>query len=160
MIIDVHSHLSTLEQWGPEFCKAFGGTYSGSGIDLHGTPERHFAETQPADRVIVFGRPVHPPRPASRARLTHDSFIDRLVWDKLEQLGVQPSGFADDATFLRRVFQDTIGTLPTPEQARRFLADTDPDRRTKLIDYVLDRDEYADYWTMRWSDILMGLMFN
>ena len=82
------------------------------------------------------------------------NFIDRLVWDKLEQLGIQPSGFADDATFFRRVFQDTIGTLPTPVQARRFLADTDPYRREKLIDQVLERDEYADYWTMRWSDML------
>ena len=88
------------------------------------------------------------------ARPAEANFVDRLVWDKLEQLGIQPSGFADDATFLRRVFQDTIGTLPTPEQARQFLTGNDPDRRAKLIDHVLDRDEYADYWTMRWSDTL------
>jgi hypothetical protein len=55
MIIDVHSHLSTLEQWGPVFAEAFGGAYKGSGIDLDGTPDKHYAATGQADRVVVFG---------------------------------------------------------------------------------------------------------
>ncbi|MEX0819460.1 MAG: DUF1549 and DUF1553 domain-containing protein [Pirellulaceae bacterium] len=82
------------------------------------------------------------------------NFIDRLVWDKLQRLGIEPSELADDATFLRRVYLDTIGTLPTTLEVRQFLADNSPDKRTRLIDHLLERDEYVDYWTMRWLDIL------
>ena len=82
------------------------------------------------------------------------NFVDRLVWDKLGRLGIAPSGLADDASFLRRVYIDTIATLPTPEEARRFLASDDPKKRSRLVDRLLGRDEYVDYWTMRWSDIL------
>lgn len=95
------------------------------------------------------------PRPhAEFARPPENNFIDRLVWDKLQQLGIEPSDEADDAEFLRRVYLDTIGTLPTPSEARRFLADDTPDKRARLIDHLLERDEYADYWTMRWLNIL------
>jgi hypothetical protein len=82
------------------------------------------------------------------------NFIDTHVWNKLERLGIPPSELADDATFLRRVFLDTIGTLPTGKEARTFLADTDPQKRARLIDRLLDRPEYADYWAMRWADLL------
>src|SRR5207302_6897321 len=81
-------------------------------------------------------------------------FIDRLAWDKLERLGIAPSDLAEDATFLRRVFLDAIGTLPTAAEARLFLADTRADKRARLIDQLLQRPEYADYWAMRWSDLL------
>jgi hypothetical protein len=95
------------------------------------------------------------PRPSVKfARPAENNFVDRLVWDKLQRLGIEPSGPADDAAFLRRVFLDTIGTLPTPDEARRFLADTATDKRERLIDRLLDRDEYADFNTMRWLDIL------
>lgn len=82
------------------------------------------------------------------------NFIDRLVWDKLQRLGIAPSGLASDAVFLRRVSLDLIGTLPTAAEARKFLTDTAPDKRARLIDQLLQRDEYVDYWTMRWADIL------
>ena len=83
-----------------------------------------------------------------------NNFIDALAWDKLERLGIEPSPLSDDATFLRRVSLDTIGTLPTSEEVRRFLDDTAPDKRSRLIDQLLDRDEYAEYWTMKWLNIL------
>lgn len=87
-------------------------------------------------------------------RPPEQNFIDHLVWDKLQRLGIEPSGLADDATFLRRASLDTVGTLPTAEEARRFLDSTDPQKRTRLIDELLHRSEYADYWAMRWSDLL------
>lgn len=95
------------------------------------------------------------PKPGVKVvRPSEANFVDKLVWDKLELLGVQPSAMADDAVFMRRVFLDTIGTLPTADEARHFLARSSADKRTQLIDELLARDEYADYWAMRWSDIL------
>jgi hypothetical protein len=69
-------------------------------------------------------------------------------------LGIIPSEPADDATFMRRVYLDVIGTLPTADEVRAFLADAAADKRNKLVDRVLAREEYADYWAMRWSDLL------
>lgn len=95
------------------------------------------------------------PRPGVRfVRPPEANFVDTLVWNKLEQLGIPPSQLADDATFLRRVFLDTIGTLPSSTEARTFLANADPLKRAKLIDHLLERPEYADYWTMKWADLL------
>lgn len=95
------------------------------------------------------------PRPGVKfQRPPENNFIDRLVWDKLQRLGIEPSGPADDAAFMRRVFLDTIGTLPTATEARAFLSDTATDKRSRLIDRLLARDEYADYAAMRWLNIL------
>ena len=95
------------------------------------------------------------PRPGVKfARPAESNFIDKKVWDKLERLGIPPSDLADDATFLRRVFLDVIGTLPTSAEASAFLADAAPDKRAKLIDKLLERPEYADFWAMKWADIL------
>ncbi|MEO2024968.1 MAG: DUF1549 and DUF1553 domain-containing protein [Fuerstiella sp.] len=98
---------------------------------------------------ITLPRPgVTFPRPAE------NNFIDALAWDKLERLGIEPSGRSDDAMFLRRVYLDTIGTLPTPQQAREFLNDPATNKRATLIDQLLNRDEYVDFWTMKWLDVL------
>jgi hypothetical protein len=81
--------------------------------------------------------------------------IDQLVWDRLKLLGILPSGPADDATFLRRLFLDTIGRLPSAEEAKEFLADTGSDKRSRWIERVLAREEFADLWAMKWGDILL-----
>ncbi len=95
------------------------------------------------------------PRPGvTFARPPENNFIDTLAWNKLERLGIEPSPLSDDATFVRRVSLDTIGTLPTAEEVRQFLSDTSPDKRSGLIDRLLERDEYVDYWTMNWLNIL------
>jgi hypothetical protein len=95
------------------------------------------------------------PRPGVKfPRPPEANFVDKHVWDKLERLGIPPSELADDATFLRRVYLDTIGTLPTAAEAGAFLADAAPDKRAKLIDKLLERPEYADFWALKWSDVL------
>jgi hypothetical protein len=87
-------------------------------------------------------------------RPSENNFIDGLVWNKLERLGIEPSLLADDATFVRRVYLDTIGRLPTSKEAREFLVNSAADKRPRLIDDLLQRPEYAEYWTMLWSDLL------
>ncbi|MCC6511097.1 MAG: DUF1549 domain-containing protein, partial [Pirellulaceae bacterium] len=95
------------------------------------------------------------PRPGQTfERPSVNNFIDQLTWEKLQRLGIPPSGLCDDATFLRRASLDVIGTLPTPDQVRAFLNDPAANKRQRLIDQLLERDEYADYWTMQWLDIL------
>lgn len=95
------------------------------------------------------------PRPGVRfPRPAEVNFIDKHAWNKLERLGIPPSNPADEATFFRRVYLDTIGTLPTVTEARAFLASSDPKKRARLIDQLLDRPEYADYWAMQWADLL------
>ena len=80
--------------------------------------------------------------------------IDSLIFDKLQQLGLHPSGLASDATFLRRVHLDIIGTLPTPVEVTAFLGDGAPDKRARLVDRLLERPEYADFWANKWTDLL------
>jgi hypothetical protein len=87
-------------------------------------------------------------------RPPENNFIDKLAWDHLTRLGIPPADLADDATYLRRVYLDTIGTLPTAAEARAFLADKRANKRALVIDQLLDRPEYADYWAMKWSDVL------
>jgi len=80
--------------------------------------------------------------------------IDEAVFGRLERLGIESAGVCPDAVFLRRAYLDVIGTLPTPDEARAFLADRDPDRRRALVDRLLAREEFADYWAMKWGELL------
>jgi hypothetical protein len=91
---------------------------------------------------------------AKYPNLPRYNYIDEHILRKWKMLGLLPSGLCDDATFIRRVYLDVIGTLPSPEEVRAFLADRSSDKRAKLIDRVLDRPEYADYWTLKWGDLL------
>jgi hypothetical protein len=82
------------------------------------------------------------------------NYIDRHVFAQLRLLRIEPSPLASDEHFLRRAYLDAIGRLPTPEEARRFLADTDPGKRDRLIDALLERPEFADWWALKWADRL------
>jgi hypothetical protein len=83
-----------------------------------------------------------------------NNFIDRHVFTKLRTLRIQPAELAGDSVFLRRVFLDTLGVLPAAEEARRFLSDPRPDKRERLIDELIQRPEFADFWALKWSDLL------
>lgn len=90
----------------------------------------------------------------SRASLTPQGKIDELVFGQLKRLGIQPANLCSDAVFVRRVYLDVTGTLPTAQEVSQFLADQDPNKRSALIDRLLERDEFADYWAMKWGDLL------
>jgi hypothetical protein len=92
--------------------------------------------------------------PTPFPKIDPNNRIDELVFAKLQKLGFPPSELCSDGAFLRRAYLDAIGTLPKPEEARAFLADPDPAKRTKLIDRLLERDEYADFWALKWGDLL------
>ncbi len=83
------------------------------------------------------------------------NIIDQLVVDKLRALNMPPSPICTDGEYLRRAHLDTLGVLPTADETTRFLADVDPLKRQKLVDDLLTRAEFVDYWTYYWSDVLL-----
>lgn len=80
--------------------------------------------------------------------------IDKLVFANLDRLGLKPANLCSDAVFVRRVYFDVIGTLPSASEANEFLLSRDPKKRAALIERLLAREEFADYWAMKWSDLL------
>jgi hypothetical protein len=95
-----------------------------------------------------------PGKPVGDAGFAEFNFIDRHVNAHLKKLNLRPSDVSDDATFLRRAHLDVIGTLPTADEARRFLDDKSADKRAKLVDALLERPEFADFWALKWADLL------
>lgn len=89
------------------------------------------------------------------AQAPRRNFIDELVLEKLQALNIPPSPRANDAEFIRRAFLDTIGILPSVSETRSFLDDKSPGKRDRLIEELLNRPEFADYWTYKWSDLLL-----
>ena len=98
----------------------------------------------PESETNVFDQPAVP---------AAESQIDKLVFSQFERLNLQPV-LCSDAVFVRRVYLDVLGALPTAREAREFIDDTSTDKRRLLIDRLLERDEFADYWAMKWGDIL------
>jgi len=88
------------------------------------------------------------------AALTSENKIDELVSARLQVLKFQPANICSDAVFVRRIYLDTIGALPTAVEAENFILDRNPDKRAVLIDHLLARDEFADDQAMKWSDLL------
>ena len=89
------------------------------------------------------------PRPEEPGRR-----IDERVRATLKQQGFSLAGRCSDEVFVRRVFLDVIGSIPTAPEVRAFLADPDPAKRSKLVDQLLQREEYAAYWGLKWGDLL------
>ncbi len=82
------------------------------------------------------------------------NFIDRLVNGKLRQLQVLPSGLCSDDEFVRRAFLDAAGRLPTSAETREFQNEVEWDKRSRLIDRLLESPDHASFWTLHWADVL------
>ena len=82
------------------------------------------------------------------------NYVDTHVHSKLRKLRIVPSAVCTDEEFLRRVFVDITGTMPTIDDYEKFLADTTPDKRDKLVDQLLQRKEFVDIWVMKWAELL------
>ncbi len=81
--------------------------------------------------------------------------IDDLVLAKLRELHIAPAQVCSDSEFIRRAYLDAAGILPSRAEVEAFLADTAPNKRVTLVDRLLERDEFVDYWAYKWSDVLL-----
>jgi hypothetical protein len=98
--------------------------------------------------------PVKKLEGADFARFPVHNPVDSFVYKRLEALGILPSELCTDAEFLRRSSLDCIGKLPSPQQARDFLADRSPDKRSRWIEALLRDPNYADHWAVKWGDLI------
>ena len=103
-----------------------------------------------------FGIPFdHEIAPNVYSDAPRNNYIDDLVIEKLRALRIAPSEPVGDTAFLRRAYLDAMGALPSPAEVERFIADPSPDKRQRLIDAILEREEFIDYWAYKWSDLLL-----
>jgi hypothetical protein len=84
-----------------------------------------------------------------------NNYIDDAILDHLRALHIPPSPQAGDAEFIRRAYLDAAGILPSTSDVDRFLKDPSPEKRNRLIDELIKRPEFVDYWTYKWSDLLL-----
>lgn len=105
--------------------------------------------------VVVVTAPHEQAVPAAKYA-ARNNFIDDHVLAKLAALRIEPSDLCSDEAFVRRVYLDAAGILPMPQEVRDFLADPSPDRRGKLIDRVLERPEFVDFWTHWLADLVQN----
>jgi len=118
-----------------------------------------FGETTILVRFLNRQVPVRlafiPARPDFKwSKPKENSFVDHEVFAKLRSLRMNPSPLCSDEIFLRRASLDLLGILPSAEEARAFVAKKDSSKRAKLVDQLLDRGEFADFWALKWSDLL------
>ncbi|AMV23090.1 Bacterial Ig-like domain (group 2) [Gemmata sp. SH-PL17] len=105
--------------------------------------------------VTVFSVPFD--RPVDEKRFVPaNNFVDTHVSAKLKELRIEPSDLCTDDEFVRRVFLDALGALPTPAEATAFSADSDPKKREKLVDAILARPEFNDYWALQLGDLFQN----
>jgi hypothetical protein len=81
------------------------------------------------------------------------NYVDTHTFAKLKMLNIQPSEVCSDQEFIRRAYLDVCGILPGPDEVTKFLTSKDATKRAKLIDDLLEKPEYADFWTLKWSDV-------
>jgi len=104
---------------------------------------------QPVRLAFLPSRPTFVwsnPQPAN--------YIDEQIFAKLRSFRINPSKPATDGEFVRRAYLDLLGILPTADEARAFVSDQSPDKRARLVDELLNRPEFADFWALKWADLL------
>ena len=101
-------------------------------------------------QVIVIPKGLQYTWPA----VPENNFIDTLVNAKLKKLRLLPSPLCSDQTFVRRAHLDITGTLPSPDEVERFLADASPQKRERVVDQLLARKEFVEMWVMKWAELL------
>jgi hypothetical protein len=106
------------------------------------------------DRQATLQVAFVPPGPFTWPDMPEANFVDQHIFAKLRALRLAPSELCSDSVYLRRVYLDLLGILPTATEARAFLADARPDKRARLVDALLERPEFADWWALKWSDLL------
>ena len=119
----------------------------------------HDGETTVIVRYLHLQQPVRlafvPDRPGFRwGGRTSAHVVDRHLSEKLQAMRINPSQPCTDGEFVRRAYLDLLGVLPTADEAKQFVADPSPDKRERLVDQLLDRPEYADFWALKWADLL------
>ena len=112
----------------------------------------YLSKVASASVSVPFDRPADP---ASYRNFKIENFIDELALKKWKDLHITPAPQVTDPEFIRRAYLDAIGTLPRADEVTPFLEDTRPDRRARLVDELLERPEFTDYWSYKWSDILL-----
>jgi hypothetical protein len=106
-----------------------------------------------ASRLTQAVSPVLPATAASTAPIPRKNFVDEHIFGKIERDNIPHSPLAGDEEFLRRAYLDATGFLPSPERVRSFVADTDPNKRDKLIDSLIGTDEFADQWAYHYGEL-------
>ena len=100
--------------------------------------------------------PFHTESTATSTVVAGATKVDQHLVQQWKRLGITPSKLTDDASWLRRVSLDVCGTLPTSSEVRRFVADERKDKRTRWVNELLERSEYASYFALKWADILQN----
>lgn len=102
-----------------------------------------------AARVMVASGPTA----KDYAQVARNNYVDEHIFTKLRQLNIVPAPLSADDQFLRRVYLDTVGLLPTESEVRDFLASGDPNKRSRLIDSLLQRREFAEMWALKFTEL-------
>lgn len=122
---------------------------------VHGQAPGHTAITvRYQGRAAGVGVTVRPGEAKPFPELPSRNAIDKQLIAAWKKAGLHPGAPVEDRLFLRRAYLTVLGTLPSPEEVKRFLASKDPQRRPKLIDELLGRPEYAEFWAIQWARLL------
>jgi hypothetical protein len=131
------------------------GVLTGSSTGLTAVLARAMGQVAAAQFGIISAMPE-----GDYPRIEANNFIDTQVFAKLRKMNIAPFPLTSDREFVRRVYLDAIGTLPTEDEARTFVEDSRADKRARLVDALLERSEYASFWTVKFEDWFRNCQLN
>jgi hypothetical protein len=111
-------------------------------------------KAEEASRLTEDAARILPAGPAGAAAIPHNNYIDDYIFDRMKRDGIRHAPLSSDQEFLRRAYVDATGTLPTAEEVRSFVASTDPHKRDKLVDKLVESEEFAEQFAWLWGDML------